>query len=218
MEDDQAQGDICRVCRCEAQSDRPLFYPCICTGSIKYIHQDCLMLWMRYSKKEHCELCGHSFRFQPIYSPDMPRVLPLRDVAGGILTAVAKAAKSWAHFTLVGLAWFGIVPLSAYRTYRYLFRASSFDMILSLQFDLFSTENLPSDAFRGLFVVTCTLLSFIGLVWLREQILHGGGPDWLERDDVPGAGIGEAPHEVDDEVVVNEPIAEQENNNEEEVC
>ncbi|XP_013100467.1 E3 ubiquitin-protein ligase MARCHF6 [Stomoxys calcitrans] len=200
--DDLSQGDICRVCRCEAQSDRPLFYPCVCTGSIKYIHQDCLMQWMRYSHKEYCELCGHRFSFQPIYSPDMPRVLPLRDVAGGLLSAIMKAAKSWAHYSLVGLAWFVVVPLSAYRTYRFLFRASSFDMILSLPFDVFSTENLASDVFRGCFVVTCTLLSFIGLVWLREQILLGGGPDWLERDDAPGIGANNAD---DDEVELNLP-------------
>lgn len=31
-------------------------------------------------------------------------------------------------------------------------------------------------------MVTCTLFAFAGLVWLREQILHGGGPDWLQRD------------------------------------
>ncbi|KAL9908267.1 E3 ubiquitin-protein ligase MARCHF6 [Glossina fuscipes fuscipes] len=202
--DDISQGDICRVCRCEAQSDRPLFYPCVCTGSIKYIHQDCLMQWMRYSHKEYCELCGHRFSFQPIYSPDMPRVLPLRDVIGGLLTAIAKAAKSWAHYSLVGTAWFVVVPLSAYRTYRYLFRASSFDMILSLPFDVFSTENFAPDVFRGCFVVTCTLLSFIGLVWLREQILMGGGPDWLERDDIPAAGPN---NEVEDDVVGIPPIA-----------
>ena len=29
-------------------------------------------------------------------------------------------------------------------------------------------------------MVTLTLLAFIGLVWLREQILHGGGPEWLD--------------------------------------
>ena len=33
--------------------------------------------------------------------------------------------------------------------------------------------------------MACTLCAFISLVWLREQILHGGGPDWLEQD-VPG--------------------------------
>ncbi|XP_032586850.2 E3 ubiquitin-protein ligase MARCHF6 [Drosophila mojavensis] len=185
--DDLSQGDICRVCRCEALPDRPLFYPCICTGSIKYIHQDCLMQWMRYSHKEYCELCGYRFSFQPIYAPDMPRVLPLRDVLMGLMSAVLEGARCWLHYSLVGMAWFGVVPLSAYRTYRYLFRASSFDMILSLPFDIFSIENLAADAFRGCFVVTCTLLSFIGLVWLREQILHGGGPDWLERDEAPAA-------------------------------
>ncbi|XP_017011704.2 E3 ubiquitin-protein ligase MARCHF6 [Drosophila takahashii] len=183
--DDLSQGDICRVCRCEAQPDRPLFYPCICTGSIKYIHQDCLMQWMRYSHKEYCELCGYRFSFQPIYAPDMPRVLPLKDVLVGLMSAVLEGARCWLHYSLVGMAWFGVVPLSAYRTYRYLFRASSFDMILTLPFDIFSMENLAADAFRGCFVVTCTLLSFIGLVWLREQILHGGGPDWLEREDAP---------------------------------
>lgn len=161
------------------------------------------MQWMRYSHKEYCELCGHRFSFQPIYSPDMPRVLPLRDVAGGLISAIMKAFNSWMHYSLVGVAWFVVVPLSAYRTYRYLFRASSFDMILSLPFDVFSTENIASDVFRGCFVVTCTLLSFIGLVWLREQILLGGGPDWLDRDDGPGLAGGN--NEADDDIELNVP-------------
>ena len=43
-------------------------------------------------------------------------------------------------------------------------------------------------------MVTLTLLAFIGLVWLREQILHGGGPEWLEMEAnanlQPGGVIG----------------------------
>jgi E3 ubiquitin-protein ligase MARCH6 len=35
---------------------------------------------------------------------------------------------------------------------------------------------------QGIAIVTGTLLAFIGLIWLREQILHGGGPDWLENE------------------------------------
>ncbi|XP_053685217.1 E3 ubiquitin-protein ligase MARCHF6 [Sabethes cyaneus] len=177
-------GDICRVCRCEAQSDRPLFHPCICTGSIKWIHQDCLMQWMRYSRKEYCELCGHRFSFTPIYSPDMPRVLPLKYVAGGLLSSVGTAVKYWIHYSMVAVAWLGVVPLTSYRTYRFLF-SGSIDMLLSLPMDLLSTENIAIDVFRGCFVATCTLFTFVGLVWLREQIIHGGGPDWLERDDPP---------------------------------
>lgn len=29
-------------------------------------------------------------------------------------------------------------------------------------------------------MVACTLCAFISLVWLREQILMNGGPEWLE--------------------------------------
>jgi E3 ubiquitin-protein ligase MARCH6 len=50
--------------------------------------------------------------------------------------------------------------------------------------DMFSMENISSDIFHGCFVISCTLFTFLGLVWLREQILHAGGPDWLERDNV----------------------------------
>lgn len=139
------------------------------------------MQWMRYSRKEYCELCGHRFSFTPIYSPDMPRVLPLRDVAGGLLASVGTAVRNWLHYTLVAIAWLGIVPLTAYRTYKFLF-SGSLDMILS--FDFFSTEHILSDVLRGCVVITCSLLAFIALVWLREQVLHGGGPDWLEREEV----------------------------------
>ncbi|XP_035919137.1 E3 ubiquitin-protein ligase MARCHF6-like [Anopheles stephensi] len=220
------EGDICRVCRCEAQSDRPLFHPCICTGSIKWIHQDCLMQWMRYSRKEYCELCGHRFSFTPIYSPDMPRVLPLKYVAKGLLSSVGTAVKYWIHYTLVAVAWLGIVPLTAYRTYRFLF-SGSIEMVLTLPIDMFSTENITIDVFRGCFVVTCTLFTFIGLVWLREQIIHGGGPDWLERDDPQApepAANGNGPANVrqpeaevnDDDAANNNNNNNDDNNNEEE--
>jgi len=114
-------ADICRVCRSEGLADRPLFHPCICTGSIKWIHQECLVQWMRYSRKEYCELCGYRFSFTPIYSPDMPRRLPLRDVVGGLFSSVVTAVKYWLHYTLVAIAWLGVVPLTACRTYRALF-------------------------------------------------------------------------------------------------
>lgn len=201
MDPDLSGMDICRVCRSEGAPERPLFHPCICTGSIKYIHQECLMQWMRYSRKEYCELCGHRFSFTPIYSPDMPRRLPIKDVIGGLLSSVATAVKYWLHYTLVAIAWLGIVPLTACRIYRCLF-AGSLDSFFSLPFDMLSTENLASDVFHGCFVVTCTLFAFIGLVWLREQILHGGGPDWLERENLVAAAAaadGDPPPRQDDD-------------------
>ena len=153
-------------------------------GSIKYIHQECLTQWMKYSRKEFCELCGHHFSFAPIYSPDMPRRLPIKDLVGGLVRSTASVLKCWLHYVIVAIAWLGVVPLSAYRIYRCFFMPS-IESLMSLPFDLFSTDNIALDVLYGTFVVTCTLLSFIGLVWLREQILHGGGPDWLDRDHNP---------------------------------
>jgi E3 ubiquitin-protein ligase MARCH6 len=146
----------------------------------------------------------------------MPRVLPIKDVASGLLRSIGTAVKYWLHYTLVAVAWLGIVPLTAYRTYRFFF-TGSFDMLLSLPFDLLSTENLAVDVFRGCFVVTCTLFAFIGLVWLREQILHGG-PDWLERDGEEVNNEEAAPAraaQVPDDI--QEPLDnENDNNNQEE--
>ncbi|CAE1167567.1 MARCH6 [Acanthosepion pharaonis] len=173
---------ICRVCRCEGTPDKPLYHPCVCTGSIKFIHQDCLVQWLKYSKKEYCELCKYRFAFTPIYSPDMPKRLPIKDIISGLLTSIGRAVRYWFHYTLVAFAWLGVVPLTACRIYRCLF-TGSVSSLLTLPLDMLSTENIVSDCFQGCFVVTCTLCAFISLVWLREQILHGGGPDWLEHED-----------------------------------
>uniref|UniRef100_A0A0L8GUL9 RING-type E3 ubiquitin transferase n=1 Tax=Octopus bimaculoides TaxID=37653 RepID=A0A0L8GUL9_OCTBM len=112
----------------------------------------------------------------------MPKRLPVKDIFSGLLTSIGRAVRYWFHYTLVAFAWLGVVPLTACRIYRCLF-TGSVSSLLTLPLDMLSTENIVSDSFQGCFVVTCTLCAFISLVWLREQILHGGGPDWLEHED-----------------------------------
>lgn len=60
----------------------------------------------------------------------------------------------------------------------------------------FHSENLLADCLQGCFVVTCTLCAFISLVWLREQIVHGGAPQWLEQHQPPPANAAGQGHEV----------------------
>lgn len=60
----------CRICRGEGTPDQPLFHPCKCRGSIKYIHQDCLQFWLDHSKKDTCDICNTKFNFKVIYSDD----------------------------------------------------------------------------------------------------------------------------------------------------
>uniref|UniRef100_A0A8B9LPN8 E3 ubiquitin-protein ligase MARCHF6 n=1 Tax=Astyanax mexicanus TaxID=7994 RepID=A0A8B9LPN8_ASTMX len=169
------------VCRSEGTLDKPLYHPCVCTGSIKFIHQECLVQWLKHSRKEYCELCKHRFAFTPIYSPDMPSRLPVQDIFAGLVTSIGTAIRYWFHYTLVAFAWLGVVPLTACRIYKCLF-TGSVSSLLTLPLDMLSTENLLADCLQGCFVVTCTLCAFISLVWLREQIVHGGAPLWLEQN------------------------------------
>src|ERR1700761_1180805 len=69
--------DTCRICRGEGTLSQPLFYPCKCSGSIKFVHQDCLMEWLSHSQKKHCELCKTPFRFTKLYDQSMPSSIPL---------------------------------------------------------------------------------------------------------------------------------------------
>ncbi|XP_025921450.1 E3 ubiquitin-protein ligase MARCH6 isoform X5 [Apteryx rowi] len=183
--------DICRVCRSEGTPEKPLYHPCVCTGSIKFIHQECLVQWLKHSRKEYCELCKHRFAFTPIYSPDMPSRLPIQDIFAGLVTSIGTAIRYWFHYTLVAFAWLGVVPLTACRIYKCLF-TGSVSSLLTLPLDMLSTENLLADCLQGCFVVTCTLCAFISLVWLREQIVHGGAPQWLEQNQQqPLNGVGQ---------------------------
>ncbi|XP_041101882.1 E3 ubiquitin-protein ligase MARCHF6 isoform X2 [Polyodon spathula] len=201
--DTAEEADICRVCRSEGTPDKPLYHPCVCTGSIKFIHQECLVQWLKHSRKEYCELCKHRFAFTPIYSPDMPSRLPIQDIFAGLVTSIGTAIRYWFHYTLVAFAWLGVVPLTACRIYKCLF-TGSVSSLLTLPLDMLSTENVLADCLQGCFVVTCTLCAFISLVWLREQIVHGGAPLWLDQNqqhpangaglpnEAPGAGNGAA--------------------------
>uniref|UniRef100_A0A914KRB3 RING-type E3 ubiquitin transferase n=2 Tax=Meloidogyne TaxID=189290 RepID=A0A914KRB3_MELIC len=117
--DGSGDMDICRVCRLTGND--ALYHPCLCTGSIKYIHQDCLLQWLKYSKKDVCELCNHKFSFRPLYRADMPERLPLRDLLRGIFMIVARFLRLGFTYTLVLTCWLGLVPLMAARTHRLVF-------------------------------------------------------------------------------------------------
>ncbi|KAK3557512.1 hypothetical protein QTP70_028337 [Hemibagrus guttatus] len=63
---DEDEGDLCRICQMgETSSSNPLIEPCRCTGSLQYVHQDCIKKWLRSKISSGstleaittCELC-----------------------------------------------------------------------------------------------------------------------------------------------------------------
>lgn len=55
---------ICKVCRSD-ETDGPLFYPCACKGSIRYVHEQCLQTWISHSNTKMCEVCKCQYKFAP---------------------------------------------------------------------------------------------------------------------------------------------------------
>lgn len=53
---DDDEEDLCRICRVPAEIESPLYFPCACSGSIKYVHQECLLQWLSHSNARQCEV------------------------------------------------------------------------------------------------------------------------------------------------------------------
>ncbi|XP_056240460.1 E3 ubiquitin-protein ligase MARCH7 [Seriola aureovittata] len=68
---DEEEGDLCRICQMREESaSNPLIQPCRCTGSLQYVHQECIKRWLRskigsgtnLEAITTCELCKEKLR------------------------------------------------------------------------------------------------------------------------------------------------------------
>lgn len=123
--DDREKGvdemDTCRICHGEATEEEPLFYPCKCSGSIKFVHQSCLVEWLSHSQKKHCELCKTPFRFTKLYDPNMPQSLPTPLFLKQAIIQCFHTLVTWMRFLLVAFVWLGWLPWSMRAIWRALF-------------------------------------------------------------------------------------------------
>ena len=60
--------ETCRICF-EEEEASALLSPCACAGTSQYVHSECLLLWIRTSRRIRCEVCKRPFR--------LPEELPL---------------------------------------------------------------------------------------------------------------------------------------------
>ena len=63
---------VCRICHEGHNEDDPLYHPCLCKGSIRYIHEKCLNTWLQHHKSARCEVCKHAFSYKRIFVSDKP--------------------------------------------------------------------------------------------------------------------------------------------------
>jgi len=101
---------ICRICR-ENGTRENLVHPCKCSGSIRYVHEKCLLEWIEHSKTETCELCKHKFQFAKVYQNDTPQKLNMREFLIGSLQLGKGTLQKMLRFVIVLLVWSFITPV-----------------------------------------------------------------------------------------------------------
>jgi len=49
---------FCRICMEDSEETSPLIMPCVCSGSLKYVHFHCLKEWIEESNETNCGVCN----------------------------------------------------------------------------------------------------------------------------------------------------------------
>ena len=141
---------VCRVCHGEDEPERPLFHPCRCDGSIKFIHQDCLISWLKVSNKSEkkCELCGEVFHFRTIYATGQtPPRLSIVEIIGSIYPQAVIIITELTRAILIVTLWAWVIPIILY-------------FIFELHVSFFFLSGSVADIFRT--SIKCSMVA-----WLR---------------------------------------------------
>ncbi|OWA50437.1 E3 ubiquitin-protein ligase MARCH6 [Hypsibius exemplaris] len=186
QEVDPMMDDICRVCRGEGSTEHPLFHPCRCSGSIRYVHEDCLMQWLHHSQRHYCELCQHRFTFRPIYAPDTPSRLPPYVLLRGVKQRTFKYAKKIVHGLLVLAVWLVFLPNYCARVESLLFREEGYASAVLRLLWIGNSPRPASDIGEGIIIMGLTMAILFSFVFLRDEIMHNGwNPGWIVLPDAP---------------------------------
>ena len=132
MMSEEEEEEECRICRGGVDVGA-LLHPCRCTGSIKYVHQQCLDQWLSRTNgaTKRCELCHHPFRFSPVYAEGAPSRLPTTELAVGLIRMGSTVLFSALRTTLVLFLWVVCLPVGTSWMCR-LFFMRSLHGVLSL--------------------------------------------------------------------------------------
>ncbi|TVU43862.1 hypothetical protein EJB05_10362 [Eragrostis curvula] len=139
--DEDAEEDACRICHLPAEAERPLRHPCACRGTIRFVHDDCLLRWLatRRTSPSRCEVCKHIISVAPVYAPNAPARLPLPEFMLGL----ANKLMGWLFLLLSLLfaiyVWEFVMPLTTVWVWR-LALSRTFAQVrhlLSLRFSAF---------------------------------------------------------------------------------
>ncbi|KAL3696408.1 hypothetical protein R1sor_010484 [Riccia sorocarpa] len=165
------EEDVCRICRTPGDDDSPLYYPCACSGSIKYVHQDCLLQWLSHSNARQCEVCKHAFSFSPVYAENAPTRLPFQELLLGLIMKAARGARFFCRLAFVLSVWLLFIPFTTFWIWRFTF-VRSFSEAQKLFISRFTPGLLLTDCLHGFLLSAGIVFIFLGATSLREYFRH----------------------------------------------
>ena len=74
---------------------------------------DCLVQWLQHAHTDRCELCGHTFQFQPVFQPDAPDSLSAREAFEEVWLVALLWAQRVLRVGFVAVCWVFAFPLCA---------------------------------------------------------------------------------------------------------
>lgn len=54
--------EMCKICY-EYDNQEKLITPCLCKGSVKFVHDSCVKEWIKFSGKRICTECNSEYDF-----------------------------------------------------------------------------------------------------------------------------------------------------------
>ncbi|KAM0060985.1 putative Zinc finger, RING-CH-type, Zinc finger, RING/FYVE/PHD-type [Helianthus debilis subsp. tardiflorus] len=189
-DDDEEEEDVCRICRNPGDADNPLRYPCACSGSIKFVHQDCLLQWLNHSNARHCEVCKHPFSFSPVYAENAPRRLPFQEFIIGIAMKAYTVIQFFIRLIFVLSVWLLIIPFITFWIWRLSF-IRSFNEAKRLFLSHISTTLILTDCLHGFLLSASIVFIFLGATSLRDYFRHLrelGGQEGDREDELDENG------------------------------
>ncbi|KAL3515296.1 hypothetical protein ACH5RR_022198 [Cinchona calisaya] len=184
FDDEDEEEDVCRICRNPGDAENPLRYPCACSGSIKFVHQDCLLQWLNHSNARTCEVCKHPFSFSPVYAENAPTRLPFREFIVGMGMKACHVLQFFLRLSFVLSVWLLIIPFITFWIWRLAF-VRSFGEAQRLFLSHISTTVILTDCLHGFLLSASIVFIFLGATSLRDYFRHLreiGGQD-ADRDD-----------------------------------
>mmetsp|Transcript_10031 Transcript_10031/g.14918 ORF Transcript_10031/g.14918 Transcript_10031/m.14918 type:complete len:1046 (+) Transcript_10031:74-3211(+) len=184
--EDDADEIECRVCRGPAEEGRPLFTPCKCSGSIAFTHHDCLVEWLNFTaKQKKCELCGHTFEFQPLYSPNTPDKLPKSLLMYTLVKHCVGKVPRILTVILSVVTWLAVIPLVTAHVY--------YSWLNSPKVVLERWPYIGEDVVAGIVISVCIVVSFLSVMsfvdflrfhWAAQQNnMPADGDFWRDADE-----------------------------------